>query len=102
MLVDEQKLQKEIFMDSKNYLKSFRKHLGKYFDKKDEEFIFHETESPYFHLDVHWIQPNEKRNYSILLTAGMGSMPFEISDKGSSKRVELCMLLPSDWKLEKN
>jgi hypothetical protein len=102
MLVNEQKLQKENFMDSENYLKAFKNHLDNYFDENDEILVFHETESPYFHLDVHWIQPNEKRNHSILLTTGMGSMPFEISDKSSSKRVELCMLLPSDWKLEKN
>jgi hypothetical protein len=53
-------------MHSENYLESFKNHLDNYFDEKDKIFIIHERESEYFHLDIYWIQPNEKRNFSLL------------------------------------
>jgi hypothetical protein len=101
MLVNEQKIPNENLTDVLKYLEFFKSHLGNYFDE-NEDFVFHEIMPRHFDVDVHWIQPNEKRNYSILVTSGMGSMPLEIPDEKSSKRMELCILLPSDWNLIKN
>jgi hypothetical protein len=75
-------------------------HLDLFFGEDDGIVVFDEKVSPDFHLDVYWIPANQKRNYHILLTSGVGSIPMNTPDPSLNSRIELFILLPSDWPLE--
>ena len=79
------------------YFEAIENHLDHYFDKNDEIMVFDEKESPDFHLDVYWIKPNVNRNYTLLITNGISSVPLNIPDKHFSKYIELCIILPKEW-----
>jgi len=81
------------------YFEAIENHLDDYFDNDDEIVVFDEKESKDFHLDVYWIKPNFKRNYSILLTNGISSCPLKTPDSKFSPYIELAILLPEELKL---
>jgi hypothetical protein len=82
------------------YFKAIEDHLDKFIENTGEITVFDEKKSLDFHLDVYWIKPDEYRNYIILMTNGISSKPFETPDKQLSRYIELCILLPPNWKLE--
>ena len=69
-----------------------------------EGCVFHELISDKIHVDVHVMLPTEKRPFHVLVTSGMSALPMTVSDlvedPASFRHAELCMLLPSDWKLD--
>jgi hypothetical protein len=86
-----------------NFFETVDNHLDKFIDEYDKYItVFHEIESPAFHLDVYWIKPdiNRDRDYTILMTNGVSSIPLNTPKKQFSKYIELCILLPPNWKLE--
>jgi hypothetical protein len=87
-------------MDLPTYFEAIESHLHEYIKTSDEIAIFHEKESLDFHLDVYWIKPNEHRNFTMLMTSGMGSIPLNTPNKMFSPYIELCILLPKDWNFE--
>lgn len=89
-------------MFSSERFQTIENHLDQYFDSSDEIFVFDEIKSPDFHLDVYWIKPAKSRNYHILLTSGVSSMPLNIPDTMFSPYVELSILLPENWKLDED
>jgi hypothetical protein len=89
-------------MALKNHFDAIEEHMEKFFDVNEEIIIFHEKDSPDFHLDVYWIKPNEYRNFTILMTSGISSFPMNTPQKIYSQYIELCILLPKDWDLENN
>jgi hypothetical protein len=91
---------RRIVMALPKYFEAIENHLDKYFNENDEIMVIDEIESPDFHLDIYWIKPNKNRNYTLLLSNGISSMPFETPDKSLSKYIELCILLPPDWDME--
>ena len=80
--------------------KAIEQHLDRFFGDDDNIVVFDEKVSPDFHLDVYWIQANHKRDYHILLTSGVSSMPMNVPDLSLPGRIELFILLPADWPLE--
>jgi len=83
----------------KNF-EAIEKHLDKYFTNKDEILVIDEKESIDFHLDIYWIKANQNRNYTLLLSNGISSNQLKVPDKSLSEYIELCILLPPDWKME--
>ena len=75
------------------------KHLHKFFCD-NEITIFHELESPDFHLDIYAIKPNKVRDYIIVMTNGISSVPLKTPDQKTSPYIELCILLPGTWELK--
>jgi hypothetical protein len=69
-------------------------HVGKI------ESVFHEILSDLVHIDVHWVKPTDELPYNVLVTSGMSDLPMNTPEGiGVSKHIELCVLLPKDWKL---
>jgi hypothetical protein len=91
-------------MDLPTYFEAIESHLNEFIETSDEIAIFHEKESLDFHLDVYWIKPNEQRNFTMLMTNGISSIPLNIPinvpKKIFSPYIELCILLPKDWNFE--
>ena len=77
--------------------RAIEQHLDRFFGEEDTIVVFDEKVSPDFHLDVYWIQANQKRNYHILLTSGVSSIPMNVPDPSLNSRIELFILLPPDW-----
>jgi hypothetical protein len=46
-----------------SYFEAIEDHLSSFINE-NESIVFHEKESPDFHLDVYWIKPNIDRDYS--------------------------------------
>lgn len=84
------------------HFEAIEDHLDKYFTENDTILVFDEIESSDFHLDVYWIKPGEKRNYTVLLSNGISGIPLKTPDKSLAKYIELCILLPPDWDFENN
>jgi hypothetical protein len=82
------------------YFEAIENHLDNFIEKDNDITVFDEIESPDFHLDVYWIKPNKDRNYILLMTNGISSIPLKTPKKDFSKYIELCILLPKGWKLE--
>jgi len=87
---------------SQKYFEAIENHLDEYIENSDEIIVFDEIESPDFHLDVYWIKPDKNRNFTILMTNGVSSLPMKIPEKHFSKYIELCILLPQNWDLDNN
>lgn len=65
------------------------------------ESVFHEIVSDQVHVDVHWIKPTNKNSFHVLVTSGMSDKPMNVpAEIDAPKYVELCVLLPPDWKIE--
>ncbi|MDR2717793.1 MAG: suppressor of fused domain protein [Treponema sp.] len=84
------------------YFETIENHLDKYIDNCDEIIVFDEIKSPDFHLDVYWIKPDINRNFTVLMTNGVSSIPLETPKQQFSKYIELCILLPQNWDLKNN
>ena len=75
-------------------------HLSKYF-KDDDISVFHELVSDKIHVDIYLIKANNERNYNILMTSGMSSLPMNVPEEfKESEYAEIIALLPKDWPLE--
>ncbi len=62
--------------------------------------VFHELVSDRVHVDVHVVQPTDKRPWITLITAGMSAMPMTVPEGAEEFRFgELCVCLPPDWPL---
>lgn len=85
---------KDIF-EIENHYKRFFEDVG----AKDSGLVIHELVSDGMHIDIVHYLPTEKFPYHILATLGMSGYKM----KGTPRnRMELIMLLPKDWKLEKD
>ena len=82
-----------------NHFEAIQDHLDKYFNADDEIIVFHEKESPDFHLDIYWIKPSNNRDFSILMSNGISSIPLKVPNENLVKYIELCILLPNEWDL---
>jgi hypothetical protein len=87
-------------MSIPKYFEAIENHLDKYFQADDEIIVFDEKCSPDFHLDVYWIKPNVYRDYTLLMTNGISSTALNVPDESIPRYIELCILLPKEWKLE--
>ena len=73
-------------------------HIQRYLG--DIAIVFHELISDLVHVDVHWIQPTERRPYHTLVTTGMSDIPMTPPPSESDcKYAELLIELPADWPL---
>jgi hypothetical protein len=77
-------------------------HLEAYFDTKVE--VFHEQVSYTVHLDVHVVPPGPGRAHFTLVTSGMAARAMEVPSNLAEvpRHVEMVMLLPPDWRMEKS
>ena len=76
-------------------------HIEKYIGKVD--FVFHEIVSDIVHIDVHWVKPTLEFPFNIFITSGMSDKPMNAPPEANDHRyAELCILLPSDWKISDN
>jgi hypothetical protein len=82
------------------YFEAIENHIDSFFDESDEIAVFDEKDSPDFHLDVYWIKANTKREYNILLTNGISSLPMNTPNTNFSPYIELALLLPKSWELD--
>lgn len=73
-------------------------HIEKYVGPVD--FVFHEIISDLVHIDIHWVKPSAEFPFHFLCTSGMSDLPMNTPNDEVGKYAELCVLLPSDWKLE--
>ena len=72
-------------------------HLSKFF--KDEDVTFYpEIVSDKIHVDIYLISANMDRDYSILMTSGMSSLPMNVPDELKGlEYAEVIALLPKNW-----
>lgn len=81
----------------------------KFFEKHfpGERFVWHEIISEVVHIDIHVIYPTEERQYYVLYTTGMSDLPMTVpedfteEEKAKWEYAELMILLPADWKIDK-
>ncbi|MEJ1239702.1 suppressor of fused domain protein [Chryseolinea sp. T2] len=65
------------------------------------EMVFHEIVSDQVHIDVHWVKPSDSIPFHVLITSGMSDKPMNVPEGiDAPKHLELCLLLPPDWKME--
>ncbi|MCW4468318.1 suppressor of fused domain protein [Flavobacterium sp. MFBS3-15] len=74
-------------------------HLERFFDDEDIT-VFHEIISDKVHIDIYMIKANEERDFHILLTSGLSSLPMNVPQGAENQAyAEIYTLLPADWKL---
>lgn len=67
------------------------------------ESVFHEIISDQVHIDIHWVKPTNKNPFHVLVTSGMSDKPMNVPIEIEAPiHLELCVLLPKDWKIEEN
>jgi hypothetical protein len=70
------------------------RHVGKI------ETVFHELVSDLVHIDVHVIEPTDRRPFYTLVTSGMSDLPMTAPPEMEEFRyAELMICLPPDWPL---
>ncbi len=75
-------------------------HLNKFFDSEDI-MVFHEIVSSKIHVDIYWVKPNKDRDYHLLLTSGMSSLPMNLPEGYDHlKYAEICTFLPKEWSMD--
>lgn len=75
------------------------RHLTQFFDL-DEIIVLHEKETSPTPSDLFIVQPNEERDYHLLLTCGMSETPMPVPEYFDYlKYAEVMMLLPKNWPL---
>ncbi|GHV00779.1 hypothetical protein FACS1894211_08930 [Clostridia bacterium] len=87
------------FLNEKD-MEQIEKHYDTYFLKagaKKSGNIWHEIASDGMHIDLLPYLPTEKFPYNIVATMGMSAYK---QTGGTSKRLELFIILPKDWKLD--
>jgi len=79
-------------------IEALEKHLDKYFESK-EITVFHEMLSLDFHLDVYFIQP-ENKDFNLLITSGMSllemNVPETIENREEYTFAELILLVSKE------
>ncbi len=76
------------------------KHLSKFFDDKDVT-VFHEIVSDKIHVDIYFIKANKDRDFHILMTSGMSSLPMNVPDEFKDLAyAEIITILPKQWSLD--
>ena len=74
-------------------------HLERFFNDEDVT-VFHEIISDKVHIDIYMIKANDERDYNILMTSGMSSLPMNVPEGLESLGyLEIVALLPKDWPL---
>jgi len=64
------------------------------------ETVFHELVSDLVHLDVHMVPAGGDRDFHLLFTTGVSSLPMSVPEGvESTPYVELAVLLPASWPL---
>lgn len=77
-------------------------HLERFFDDGDIT-VFHEIISDKVHIDIYMIKANEERDYNILLTSGLSSLPMNVPEGLEAlAHAEIVALVPKDWKLSQD
>lgn len=72
------------------------KHIGKV------HMVFHELVSDTVHVDVHHVLPSEDFPFHTLVTSGMSDLEMNVpSEYPAAKHMELVMMLPEHWQLDK-
>ena len=71
-------------------------HIERYVGRP--EIAFHEFVSDMVHVDIHWVQPREDRNYHTLVTSGMSDRAMAAPEP-SLRFAELMICLPPTWPL---
>lgn len=75
-------------------------HLSKFFED-GETTVFHEIVSDKIHVDIYFIKANNDRDYNILMTSGMSSLPMNVPEElRGLEYAEVIALLPKDWPLD--
>ena len=75
-------------------------HISKFFADTDI-MVYHGNASDKIPVDIYRIKPNREREYNILITSGMSSLPMNVPQElDAFKYAELVALLPKDWPLE--
>ena len=78
-------------------------HLAQFFTTEDEVFFFDDIQDKDFPVDIFWIRNSGKRDFQILLTAGVSQKAMDVpNESGICPYIELALLLPSDWKTEED
>lgn len=66
--------------------------------------VWHEIVSDRVHIDVHAFPPNDRYPFHLLVTSGMSALPMnvprEMPGHAQWRHAELCVLLPSDWRMK--
>jgi hypothetical protein len=63
-------------------------------------YVYHEIVSDSVHIDIHVVDPSEKRNSYTLITSGMSDHPMPApSGKENYRYTELTLSLPATWPL---
>jgi hypothetical protein len=66
-------------------------------------FVYHEIVSDEVHIDIHVVNPSEKRNSYTLITSGMSDLPMTApSGKEGYRYTELTLSLPASWPMSEN
>ncbi|HZY80331.1 MAG TPA: suppressor of fused domain protein [Cyclobacteriaceae bacterium] len=65
------------------------------------EMVFHEIVSDQVHIDIHWVKATAERPYHVLVTSGMSDKSMNTPQEADiPQHLELCMLLPVEWKID--
>lgn len=84
----------------KDTIDTIDSHLRKFFPESDIS-IFHEIISDIIHIDIFMVKAGGDRDYHILMTSGMSSLPMNVPEEfGEYRYAELIALLPKVWPLE--
>jgi len=60
--------------------------------------VYHEIVSDKVHIDIHRVDPSEKRNFYTLITSGMSDQPMPApSGRENYRYTELTLSLPAAW-----
>jgi hypothetical protein len=58
--------------------------------------VFHQIDSPWVHVDIHCVEPNEERPWHTFVTSGMSERPMATKDP-ALRYAELVLSLPPSW-----
>ncbi|MEL1243622.1 suppressor of fused domain protein [Flavobacterium sp. DGU11] len=82
-----------------NVIEYIDAHLEQFFNDEDVT-VFHEIISDKVHVDIYMIRGGEQRDYNILMTSGMSSLPMNVPEgREDLAYAEVVALLPKDWPL---
>jgi hypothetical protein len=79
-------------------IEAVSRHVERYVGPID--FVFHQTDSDFVHVDVHHVPPAEERPFHTLVTSGMAELPMSVPGLEDVHAFgELFLTLPPDWRL---
>lgn len=80
-------------------LEKIEQHISKYIG--EPKYVLHEIVSDIVHIDVHYIEPSDKRNYHTFVTTGMSLIPMNVPEgvenADNYRYSELMICLPPSW-----